>query len=43
MDLTFWNQEWPLIRDAPHPQLAVRSQSLWPFGLSLARPIVEDR
>ena len=18
MDLTFWNQEWPLIRDAPH-------------------------
>ena len=18
MDLTFWNEEWPLIRDAPH-------------------------
>ena len=50
MDLTFWNQEWPLIRDAPHLAiggaiaiaLAVWALVSWSYRRTIARLKAEN-
>ena len=50
MDLTFWSQEWPLIRDAPHLAiggaiviaLAVWALVSWAYGRKIARLKAEN-
>jgi len=50
MDLTFWNQEWPLIRDAPHLAiggaiaiaLAIWALVSWAYGRKIARLKAEN-
>ena len=50
MDLTFWTQEWPLIRDAPHLAiggaiviaLAVWALVSWAYGRKIARLKAEN-